>query len=118
MLIQLSMKPKKPEDVGESLKSNLREYCIKCMYNCYNKIQNSPTLSCSLPRKIVTNNKNLLKFRLSFEDKITDVVDFYELKTRMCAKGSKMIEGQDYEISNSSTADEESLRFMIAIASE
>ena len=36
----------------------------------------------------------------------------------MCAKGSRMIEGQNYEISYTSTADRESIRFMIAMVSD
>ena len=67
---------------------------------------------------MVPNNKKVLPFRLSFEVQIADVIDFYELKCRMCANGSKIIEGQDYEISYTPTADRESLRFFIAIVSE
>ena len=36
----------------------------------------------------------------------------------MYAKGSRMIEGQNYEISYTSTADRESIRFMIAMVSD
>ena len=36
----------------------------------------------------------------------------------MCTNGSRMIEGQDYEISYALTVDWESLRFMIAMVSE
>ena len=35
MLIQLQMKPKKLEQVGEVLKSELGEHWIQCIYNCY-----------------------------------------------------------------------------------
>ena len=35
MLIQLPMKPKKPEHVGEALKSDLREYWKHAIYNCF-----------------------------------------------------------------------------------
>ena len=35
----------------------------------------------------------------------------------MCRNESRMIEGQDYEISYAPTVDGESLRFMIAMAS-
>ena len=46
MLIQLTMKPKKPEHVGEALKSELRKYWIQCIYNCYDKMQHEfPNIS-------------------------------------------------------------------------
>ena len=81
-------------------------------------MHNSTTLSCPLPRKIVQDKKKVLPVRLSFEVKITDVINFYELKFRMCANGSRMIKWQDYELFYSPTADGEPLRFMIAMASE
>ena len=58
MLIQLPMKTKKPEHVGEALRSNLREYWIECIYNCYDKIHNSTTLSCPLPRRMIPVKKS------------------------------------------------------------
>ena len=54
MLIQLPMKPKKPEHVGEVLKSDLREYWIQDIYKCFDKMHNSTTLSCLLPRGTTT----------------------------------------------------------------
>ena len=81
-------------------------------------MHNSTTLSCSLPRKMVPNKKKVLPLRLSFEVKITGVIDFDELKCRICANGLRMIEGQDYKISYTLTTDGESLRFMIAMVPE
>ena len=86
MLIQLTTKPKKPEHVGEALKSELRKYWIQCIYNCYDKIHNSITLSCQFPRKMVPNKKKVLPVRLSFDVKITDVIDFYELNVECVQK--------------------------------
>ena len=56
-------------------------------------MHNSGTLSCPFPEiKIPEGNKFLL-IKLSFEVKLTDVLDFYEIKVRMCANGSTMIQG-------------------------
>ena len=52
-----------------------------------------------------SRRRNAKCFELPWHDCCLYVVDFYELKTRTCAKGSKMIEGQEYEISNAPTAD-------------
>ena len=118
MLVQLPMKPKKREHIGEAIKSDLQKYWIQCIYNCYDKCHKSTTLSYPLPRKMVPNNKKVLPVRLSFEVKVTDVIDFCELKCRMGTNGSRTIEGQDYEISYAPTIDGESLRLFIAISSE
>ena len=115
MLIQLPMKLKKLEHVCEALNSELRVYWIQCIYNCYDKIHNSISLSYPLSRKMVPNKKKVLPVRLSFEVKIIDDIDFYELKYRMCANESIIIEEQDYKISYAPTVDGESLRFMITI---
>ena len=118
MLVQLPMKLKKPEHITEVLKSDLREYWIYCIQNCYEKMHNSTTLSCPLLKKTVPNKKKVLSVRLSFDVKITDVIDFYELRYRICANGSRIIEGQDYGIPYALTTNEESLRFMVVISSE
>ena len=96
MLVQLPMKPKKREHIGEAIKSDLQKYWIQCIYNCYDKCHKSTTLSYPLPRKMVPNKKNILPVRLSFDVKITNVIDFYELKYRMCANRSRMAECQDF----------------------
>ena len=67
---------------------------------------------------MVPNKKKVLPVTLSFEVKITDIIDFYELKYRMCANRLRMTEWQDCEIFYAPTTGRESLIFMIAIASE
>ena len=79
MLIHLPMKPKKLEHVSEALRSELREYWKQCIYNYYDKIHNSTTFTCPLPRKMVPNKKQILSVRLSFKVKIIDFIYLYEL---------------------------------------
>ena len=55
-------------------------------------MHNSGTLSCPFLRIKIPEGKKVLPTRLSFEAKLTDVLDFYEIKVRMCANGSKMIQ--------------------------
>ena len=40
MMIQLPMEQKKPENVGEALEFDLREYWIQYIYNFYDKMHN------------------------------------------------------------------------------
>ena len=58
----------------------------------------------------------MLSTRLSFEVKITDVQDYYEIKVRMCADGSRMVKGADFSISYGPTVYLDSLSLIIAIA--
>lgn len=81
-------------------------------------MHNSITFSCLVPNKMAPNNRKVLSAILLFEFKITDTLDFYDLKTRMCTNGSKMVKEQDYEISDAPAADEKSLRFITSNASE
>ena len=54
--------------------------------------------------------------RLTFEVKLTDVLDFYEIKVRMCANGSKMVQGRDYTTSYAPIVDADSFRLSLNIA--
>ena len=79
-------------------------------------MHNSGTLSCPFLRKLIPEGKKVLPTKLSFETKITDIDDYYELKVRMCANGANMVQGKDYFISYAPTVDSDSFRLMIAIA--
>ena len=46
---------------------------------------------------------------------MTDVLDFYEIKVRMCANGSKMVQGQDFTVSYAPAVDADSFRLAISI---
>lgn len=53
---------------------------------------------------------------MAFAVKITDVENFYDLKARVCADGSKMLEGIDFTCSYSPTAEYISILIMLAYA--
>ena len=92
-LIQVPLKPHTPEHVGEALNSDIISHWIECLFNCFDKIHNSGTLSSQFPRINIPKGKKVLPTRQSFEVKLIDVLDFYEIKVRMCANGSTMIQG-------------------------
>ena len=79
-------------------------------------MHNSGTLSCSFLRIKIPDGKKVLPTKLSFEVKLTDVLDFYEIKVRMYANGSKMMQGQHFTVSYAPTIDADSFRLSIAIA--
>ena len=91
--------------MGEALNSNIRSYWIEFLFNYFDKIHNSGTLRCPFPRSNVLKRKQFLRTRFSFEVKLTDVLDFYEIKVRMRANRSKIIYVQDYTVSYAPTVD-------------
>ena len=115
-LIQLPTKPHTPEHVGEALNSPIRSHWIECLFNCYDKMHNTGTLSCPFPRNQLPKDKKVLPTRLSFEVSLTDILNFYEIKVRMCANGSRMIQGVDFTSSYSPTVDADSFRLSMNIA--
>ena len=78
-------------------------------------MHNFGTLSCPLIRSNILKGKKILPTRLLFELKLTFVLDFYEIKVRMCTNGSKMIHEQDYIVSYTSIVDVDSFRWTAAI---
>ena len=114
-LIQVPLKPHTPEHVGQALNSDIRSHWIEYLFNCFDKMHNSGTLSCPFLRIKIPDGKKVLPTRLSFEVKLTDVLDFYEIKVRMCANGSKMIQGQDFTVSYAPTVDADSFILSIAL---
>ena len=86
------------------------------MHNCYAKMHNFGTLRIPYLRSQISKDKKILSTRLSFEVKITDVQDYYEIKVRMCADRSRMVQGVDFSISYTPTVNSDSLRLIIIIA--
>ena len=55
---------------------------------------------------------------MSFEIKVIDVDNFNELKYRLCADGSRMVERIDFANIYDPTTDTDSLRLVIALAAQ
>ena len=97
-LIQVPLKHHTPEHVGQTLNSDIRSHWIECLFNCFDKMYNSGTLSCPFPRIKIPEGKKFLPIILSFKVKLTEVLEFYKTKGRMCTNGSKMIQGQHFTV--------------------
>lgn len=82
-LIQVPLKHHTPEHVGQTLNSDIRSHWIECIFNYFDKMHNSGSLSCPFLRIKIPKGKKVLPTRLSFEVKLTDVLDFYEIKVRI-----------------------------------
>ena len=86
-----------------------------CLFNWFDKMHNFGTLSWPFIRSNILKGKNILPTSLLFELKLTFVLNFYEIKVRMCTNGSKIIHDQDYTVSYTSIVDIDSFRWTTAI---
>ena len=76
----------------------------------------SGTLSLPFPESDLPPDITVLRPRLSCEVRITDTDHYYELEIRLCADGSRMVVGIDYDLSYAPVIDGDSLLLMIALA--
>ena len=86
------------------------------MYNAYDKMHRTGTLSLPFSMTHLPSQTTVLRPRLTCEVKITDSDNYYELKVRMCADGSRMIMGLDYDLSYAPVIDGDILLLMIAVS--
>ena len=77
----------------------------------------STTFSAPFLRSLLPPNKKILRPRISFRAKTTEIDKQYELYSRTCADGSSMIEGVDFTVSYAPVVDLHSLRIIILIDS-
>ena len=89
---------------------------MECLYNAYDKMHTTGTLSITFPLEPVPKGNNILRPRVTCEVRITDIDNYYELKCRLCADGSRMVMGIDYDLSYAPVIDGDILLLMIAVA--
>ena len=115
-ITNLPKRPECPPHIGQALKSPLRQLWIDCLYDSYDKMHKTGTLSLPFPITNLPNGYSILRPRITCEVKITDSDHYYELKCRLCADGSSMIMGLDYDISYAPVIEGDALLLMMAIA--
>ena len=96
-LIQLPLKPHAPDYVGQALNSDIRSHWIECLFNCFDKMHNSDTLSYPFLRIKIPDGEKVLPTRLTIV-KLTDVLNYYEIIVRMCARDVPGLGGTFYDI--------------------
>ena len=72
----------------------------------------------NLKIKVIFTATKLLLPNLTFEVRITDIPHFYEMKTRLCANGSKMDEDTDFKNSFAATTNVYSFRTIVVLAAQ
>ena len=86
------------------------------MFNAYDKMHGTRTLSLPFPQFLLPPDTTILRPRLTCEVRITDTDNYYELKFRLCADGFRMVVGINFDSSYAPVIDGESLLLMIAVA--
>ena len=115
-LINSPVKPNTPSHIHATLKGPLQSHWIACLFNAYDKIHGTGTLSLPFPKFLLPPDTTILRPRLTCEVRITDTDNYYELKCQLCADGFRMVVGIDFDLSYAPVIDGDSLLLMIAVA--
>ena len=115
-VVESAIKPEVPLHIGIALKSPFRSEWIEATFGGYDKMHRSSTFSRPFLRSSLPPNSLILSPRLSFEVRNTDLDYFYNLRVRVCANGSKMIEGVHFDDSFSPAASGSSFCQGVSIA--
>ena len=115
-LFHTPKKPDTPPHIGAALTSPEQTEWLECLYNAYDKMHATGTLSIPFSIGKVPEENNILRPRVTCEVRITDTDNYYELKCRLCADGSRMVMGIDYDLSYAPVIDGDILLLMIAVA--
>ena len=86
------------------------------MFAAYDKMHRMGSLSLPFPQTQLDKDTAILRPRLTCEVRITDSDNYYELKVRLCADGSRMVVGIDYDLSFAPVIDGDTLLLMIVVA--
>ena len=114
-VVHLPQRPECPPHIGWALKSPYRNMWIDCLFDSYDKMHRTGTLSLPFPLTELPKGFTLLRPRVSCEVKITDSDNFYEVKCRLCADGSQMVVGVDYDLSYAPVIEGDALLLMISV---
>ena len=89
---------------------------MQAIFSNNNKQRRSGSLSIPFLRTQLPPNTKIFPLQLAFQVKITDIDNYYKLKSRLCLNGSSMIEGIDFDISFAPVADSSSIRILCSLA--
>ena len=78
-LMQVQFNLHTPEHVGQALNNDIRSHWIECLFKCFEKNYNSGSFSYLYPRIKIPEGKKVLPTRLSFEVKLTDILDVFQV---------------------------------------
>ena len=115
-VIESKFKPDIPIHMGQVYKSKFCSDWRSSIFEQYDKMRDSVSLSKPFLKETLPPSSLILNSRLAFAVKLTGLQDYYELKSRLCANGSTMVEGVDFDLSFCHVADTYSTLLIFNIA--
>ena len=112
-IVHATTKPPTPPHIGTALKSPERLDWLDCLFQAYDKMHKTGTLSIPFPITMLKQGTTILRPRLTCEVKIIDTDNYYKEKVRFCADGSRMVMGVDYDLSYAPVIDGDIVLLMI-----
>ena len=97
------------------MKSKDRADWMDCLFNAYEKMNKTGTLSLPFPISMLERKTIILRPRLTREVRITDTDNYFEKKIRFCADSSRIVMGADYDLYFDPAIDGDALLLMIAV---
>ena len=116
--VQLPSKPQAPKTWTDLKDSPLREFWIKAVFERYLKNHNVGLLSAPVLRKLLPPEAIIQRSVSTFKVKTTEVADIWDLYFRVCADGSKMVQGIHFMFSHCSVSGNSSLLILLAISAK
>ena len=98
-----------------ALKGKYQDTWLDYLFNAYDKMHKTGTLSLPFQATMISDTTTILRPQVTCEVKIIDSDHYCELKYRMCADGSHIIMGLNYDLSYTLVIDGDSLLLMIAL---
>ena len=102
--------------MGQVYKSKFCSDWRSSIFEQYDKMNDSVSLSKPFLKGNLPSSSLILNSRLAFAVKLTGLQDYYKLKSRLCANGSTMVEGVDFDLSFCHVADTYSILLIFNIA--
>jgi hypothetical protein len=109
------MKPDVPAHIGEMLKSPYKPEFKAAHFENYDKMFRTGTCSSPVLRSLLPREAVILPPHSVYAVESAEVENVFDLQVRMCANGSKMIEGIHYDQSFAPVASIDNIRMTIAL---
>ncbi len=115
-VLSLPTRPDAPSHFGQLSHNPLQNDWMEALFDNYDKMARTGTWSAPMLRSLLPPSQQILRPRVSFRVKDTDITDTYELQGRTCADGSKQQQYIDFNESYAPVGSIDSIRTIICYA--
>jgi hypothetical protein len=115
-VLSLPSRPTAPSHFGQLSTDPFRNEWLEALFDNYDKMARTGTWSAPILHSDLPITQQILRPRVSFRVKDTDIADNYELQGRTCADGSKQQQYIDFNESYAPVGSIDSIRAIICYA--